>query len=158
MIALEVGAINGVDATLPWDGVKRTFDSWNKDHDLRSAMEHSVVWYFQEIARRVGLAAMRSWVERLDYGDRQIGEEVDLFWLDGPLTISPAEERRAAERWLIEGLRGESAVGIVGPLSRRELRNACRLRNATLGETLVVLQGDGPVYGEAGRVQLITVA
>jgi len=100
LISLEVGAIDGVDATLPWDGVRRTFDSWNQDHDLRSAMESSVVWYFQEIARRVGLARMTSWVERLDYGDRRVGEEVDLFWLEGPLTISPAEEVDFVDRLL----------------------------------------------------------
>ena len=30
------------------------YDEWAKDHTLRSAMKHSVVWYFQQIARRVG--------------------------------------------------------------------------------------------------------
>jgi len=117
MIALEVGAIDGVDATLPWDGVTRNFDSWNQDHDLRSAMENSVVWYFQEIARRIGLAAMTSWVERLDYGDRQIGEEVDLFWLDGPLTISPAEEVAFVDRLL----HGRLPVSDTTAMSVREI-------------------------------------
>ena len=39
---------------LPWDGVRRPREEWNRDQDLRSAMKHSVVWYYQELARRVG--------------------------------------------------------------------------------------------------------
>lgn len=141
MIALEVGAIDGVDATLPWDGVKRSFDSWNKDHDLRSAMANSVVWYFQEIARRVGLAAMRSWVERLDYGDRQIGEEVDLFWLEGPLTISPAEEVDFVDRLLSGRL----------PVSERTARSVREIVPAKVVGDVVVRGKTGTCVFDDGR-------
>ncbi len=141
MIALEVGAIDGVDATLPWDGVKRTFDSWNKDHDLRSAMENSVVWYFQEIARRVGLAAMRSWVERLDYGDRKVGEEVDLFWLDGPLTISPAEEVDFVDRLLSGRL----------PVSEQTARSVREIVPARVVGDVVVRGKTGTCVFDDGR-------
>lgn len=40
------------------------------------------------------------------------------------------------------------------PLTRRELRDACRLRNASLVDALAALQADGRVRVEAGRVHL----
>jgi hypothetical protein len=43
------------------------------------------------------------------------------------------------------------------PLTRRELRDTCRLRNATLVDTLAALQADGRVRVAAGHVQLVLV-
>ena len=36
-----------------------TIEAWNRDHDLRSAIRDSVVWYYQELARRVGPQRMQ---------------------------------------------------------------------------------------------------
>jgi beta-lactamase class D len=47
---------------------------------------------FQEIARRTGKERMREWLERLDYGNRDIGGGIDLFWLQGKLRISAMEQ------------------------------------------------------------------
>ena len=54
LIGLETGIITDKDFTLKWDGVKRSRDEWNKDHSLKTAIQYSVVWYYQELARRVG--------------------------------------------------------------------------------------------------------
>jgi beta-lactamase class D len=35
---------------------------------------------------------MAEWVARLDYGDAEVGDTVDRFWLDGPLEISALEQ------------------------------------------------------------------
>jgi len=95
LIGLETGVIPDERFTLEWDGVRRDFvEQWNRDHDLRSAMKHSVVWYYQEIARRVGEKRYREWLERLDYGNRDIGGGVDRFWLSpgGALRITPRQQ------------------------------------------------------------------
>ncbi len=102
LIALEEGVVSGVDMSLPWDGVERWLAPWNRDHDLRSAMKFSVVWYFQELARRIGEPAMERWLGVLEYGDRRIGDSVDSFWLEGPLSISAAEELEFVDR-LVDG-------------------------------------------------------
>ena len=47
--------------------------------------------------------------------------------------------------------------GAPAPLTRRELRDTCRLRNATLIDTLAALQADGRVRVASGRVQLALV-
>ena len=57
LIGLETGVIKDASYVLKWDGVRRPREEWNRDHDLRSAMRYSVVWYYQELARRVGPGA-----------------------------------------------------------------------------------------------------
>jgi beta-lactamase class D len=43
IVGLETGVIPDASFVLPWDGVRRPREEWNRDHDLRSAMRSSVV-------------------------------------------------------------------------------------------------------------------
>lgn len=92
LIGLETGVIAGEHFSLPWDGREHAIAAWNGNHDLRSAIRHSVVWFYQEVARRVGAARMRHWLNAFDYGDKNMGGAVDTFWLDDTLHISPREQ------------------------------------------------------------------
>ncbi|MFW6639267.1 penicillin-binding transpeptidase domain-containing protein [Nocardiopsis algeriensis] len=49
---------------------------------------------FQEAVRRVGHEQMAAWVDRFDYGSRDIGgaDAGDSFWLEGPLEVSAVEQ------------------------------------------------------------------
>lgn len=98
LIGLETGVITDERFTLPWDGQERQIAAWNRDHDLSSALDESVVWYYQEVARRIGHERMAEWLRRLDYGNATIGSEVDTFWLEGPLLITPREQLEFLER------------------------------------------------------------
>lgn len=91
LIGLETRTV-GPDTVFKWDGVERSRPEWNRDHDLESAFRNSVVWYYQEIARRVGVEAMQEYLDRFQYGNRRIGDAVDTFWFDGSLLISPDEQ------------------------------------------------------------------
>ena len=93
LVGLETGVITGERFALKWDGVKRDRAEWNRDTDLPAALKHSVVWFYQEVARRVGPRRMAAWVEKLGYGNRRIaGAPIDRFWLDGTLRISAIEQ------------------------------------------------------------------
>lgn len=91
LIALETGVADSPAFTLEWDGVERG-TSWDRDHDMASAFAVSAVWYYQELARRIGGARMAEWVEAADYGNADISGGVDSFWLNGELRISPREQ------------------------------------------------------------------
>lgn len=54
LIGLETGVIPDSNFVIKWDGKPEPFKEWERDHDLKSAIQFSVVWYFQELARRVG--------------------------------------------------------------------------------------------------------
>nr|WP_276604778.1 penicillin-binding transpeptidase domain-containing protein [Nannocystis sp. RBIL2] len=93
LIGLERGVLAGADATLKWDGVERGGSpEWDRDHDLGSALRDSTVWFFQEVARRIGAEAMRASLVAFAYGNADIGGGIDRFWLQGALRISPREQ------------------------------------------------------------------
>jgi beta-lactamase class D len=92
LIGLSVGAVNSVDTVLPYGGKPQPFDAWEKDMALREAIALSNVPIYQELARRVGLERMRDNVSKLGFGNGDIGETVDTFWLEGPLKISAVEQ------------------------------------------------------------------
>ena len=93
LIGLETGAID-LDTVLPWDGKKKYLRSWEQDHDLASAIRYSVVWYYQELARRVGEEKMQDYVDRFNYGNRDISGGLTTFWLSSSIKISPDEQIR----------------------------------------------------------------
>ncbi|WP_291374505.1 OXA-211 family carbapenem-hydrolyzing class D beta-lactamase [Acinetobacter sp. UBA6720] len=81
-----------INEVFKWDGQKRSFPAWEKDMTLGQAMQASAVPVYQELARRIGLDLMQKEVQRIGYGNQQIGTVVDNFWLVGPLQITPVQE------------------------------------------------------------------
>jgi len=55
-------------------------------------MSDSVVWFFQELARRIGKDRMQYYVDWVGYGNQDITGKIDSFWLDGNLRISQTEQ------------------------------------------------------------------
>lgn len=94
LIALETGAIPNEIAVLTWDGIRRSLPGWNRDLNMREAFKLSAVWFYQVLARRVGYERMQQWVARIGYGNQNIGseDEIDRFWLEGELRITPQEQ------------------------------------------------------------------
>ncbi|ENV3216926.1 OXA-24 family carbapenem-hydrolyzing class D beta-lactamase [Acinetobacter baumannii] len=80
-----------------WDGKKRTYPMWEKDMTLGEAMALSAVPVYQELARRIGLELMQKEVKRVNFGNTNIGTQVDNFWLVGPLKITPVQEVNFAD-------------------------------------------------------------
>jgi beta-lactamase class D len=100
IIALEIGVVADPDKDVfKWDGVVRAFPDWNKDHTMRTAIAASAVPVYQEIARRIGPERMKAYVDKLDYGNRDIGgAPIDYFWLGGNLRISPLQQIEFLDR------------------------------------------------------------
>ena len=95
LIGLSLGAVRDADEALPYRGPPRPFNpAWARDMGLGEAMPLSNVPIFQELARRIGPERMRQGIARLGYGNGEIGDQVDSFWLGGPLRISAAEQTR----------------------------------------------------------------
>ena len=90
--ALDSGVIKGVDEVIKYDGTARDYEAWRRDHTLASAMRYSVVWYFQEIAKRLGMGREEYYLRRLRYGNADPSSGLTTFWLGGSLRISPIEQ------------------------------------------------------------------
>ncbi len=97
LIALEMGVVADENFVVKWDSLtiprqSLAMPKWARDHDLRSAMRYSVVWYFQEVARRVGEENYRKYLKQIRYGNQDIAGGLDKFWLSSTLKISANEQ------------------------------------------------------------------
>ena len=113
LAGLDTGAVKDEYDVTRWDGVKRG-PAWDRDTDLAAGMRFSTVWFYQAMARRIGEARMREWIEKADYGNRDIGGAIDRFWLDGKLRISAVQQieflRRLADGALPFSARAQETV------------------------------------------------
>ncbi|NJK52763.1 MAG: class D beta-lactamase, partial [Leptolyngbyaceae cyanobacterium SU_3_3] len=94
LIALETGVISDEIDVLTWDGIPRKFPEWNRDLNMREAIKLSAIWFYQVLARRIGHDRMQQWVTQVGYGNQKIGNnnDIDKFWLQGALRITPQEQ------------------------------------------------------------------
>lgn len=102
-ISLETGAMPDEDFIIEWDQEQyplteypetSPFNEWRQDQNLRTGMQYSVVWFYTEVARRIGEEQMADWVERVGYGnmDTSAWLEPVPFWLGGSLEITSLEQ------------------------------------------------------------------
>ena len=99
LIALETGVIQNDVNILTWDGIERgladaPIDEWNQDLNMRLAFKYSAVWFYQVLARKIGHQRMQDFVTKIQYGNQNIGgkEDIDQFWLEGELSITPRQQ------------------------------------------------------------------
>ncbi|QEC67519.1 class D beta-lactamase [Panacibacter ginsenosidivorans] len=102
MVGIQTGRISGEKMIIPWDGIIRKFPNgdtataWNKDLTMEEAFKVSAVPYYQEVSRRIGKDTMQRWLDTLGYGSRykkfQITNNIDTFWLDNSLKVTPDEQ------------------------------------------------------------------
>jgi beta-lactamase class D len=94
LIGLETGVLDQEDVytLMKWNGTQHAFPAWNRDHTLASATRDSVVWYYQELAARIGPERMQAWLDKIGYGNRDISGGLTTFWLRSSIKISAREQ------------------------------------------------------------------
>ena len=86
--ALEQGLITPESNTVSWDGTVYSFEAWNQDQTLKSAMQGSVNWYFQTLDREAGT----DFFAEIGYGDCNFGDNSDSYWNGSGVKISALEQ------------------------------------------------------------------
>lgn len=138
LIGAESGYLSSADQPFyTWDGKQRSIAAWNKDLTLKEAFQASCVPAFQQLATKIGLPAMQSWIDKIEYGDHNLASGIDTFWLpvDGrkPILISPEEQARLMSKLMTGKL----------PFSQKSI--------ALLKEIMLVQKTDrGSLYGKTG--------
>ncbi|HUL77706.1 MAG TPA: penicillin-binding transpeptidase domain-containing protein [Vicinamibacteria bacterium] len=144
LIGLETGVIADAGFVIPWDGVKRDREEWNRDQTLASAIKVSAVWYYQELARRVGKERMQRLVSAIPYGNGDTSSGIDVFWLGRSLRISPDEQVAFLERLRVSKLPfTERSQAIVRGILVQERSGSFAYR----GKTGSCGGGTGPDHG-----------
>ncbi len=104
LIGLETGVIADEKMVIKWDGIKRSVEAWNKDMTMEEAFKVSCVPYYQEVARRIGKDTMKLWIDSIGYGNKNLGDKIDSFWLNNQLKISPDEQLGLMKRLYFDQL------------------------------------------------------
>ncbi len=141
IIAIETGIIENTETEFQWDSASYPYEAWWPEqwlgkHTMRSAIKFSVVPFYREIASRVGKERMQAFVDKFDYGNRDISSGEDNFWLNGSLSIS-AMEQVAFLRKFYENKLGVSseAIAAVKDILVQEETERYRLSAKTGGGT-----------------------
>lgn len=92
LFGLEEGVIAPDDSFMAWDGTNHPFEAWNGNQDLLSAMQSSVNWYFEEIDKQIGGAAIQDYIRKIGYGNEIVNANLSSYWMQGTLKISPIEQ------------------------------------------------------------------
>jgi len=129
LFGIESGILSSPDQPFwSWDSVSRDIVQWNKDLNLRESFQASCVPAFQNLARLIGEEKMKSWVDTLNYGDKNVSSGIDDFWLPRKnkesIKISPREQAMLLQR-LIKGEIPvkESSVDLLKELMRFKSTN-----------------------------------
>lgn len=106
LIALETGVASGLETRIAYDSARRPAEpywpqDWKQDQTLASAFQRSAAWYYQDLALRIGSEAYRGYLGHFGYGNCDVPEGSDNFWLGGPLAISPKEQATFLRRLLV---------------------------------------------------------
>src|SRR5215210_1785005 len=100
LIGLDTGVIPDAEFRIKWDAKKYPafdqdtppFSTWWQDQTLRTALKRSAVWYYRELALKVGEKRMKEYVDKLDYGNEDASGPLNGFWLNSSLKISADEQ------------------------------------------------------------------
>jgi len=154
LIALDTGVVTPM-TVMKWDGMEQDFKSWERDHTLDSAIKSSVVWFFQRAARAIGRERELEHLRAFDYGSRTFNGAVDVFWLNGDLTISPRQQLSFLERMFRYELpidrRHVDTVKAAMTMPRGKVSNASGVHDFALqwpGAIARLKTGNGTVNGE----------
>jgi beta-lactamase class D len=91
-------------------GYQTLLPEWRQAHMPASWMSYSVLWYSQEITKRLGSLRLKQYVDLLEYGNRDIsgdlGKDNGLLraWLSSSLKISPEEQAIFIKKLLMKAL------------------------------------------------------
>lgn len=99
IIALETGVIQNDSVIFKWNGEKRNFKKWQEDLTFKKAFQVSCVPCYQEVARKIGVNRMKTYLKKLNYPGMVFDTlTIDNFWLQGKSKISQMQQIDFLER------------------------------------------------------------
>lgn len=97
-IALETNAIKDDNEIIRWDGKIREFQgkpvaAWNRDTDLKDAYRNSTIWFYVDLAKRIGFRNYKKYLQKCHYGNGKIANDSDGdFWNYGDFAVTPINQ------------------------------------------------------------------
>lgn len=86
-MAFDAKVLRDENSVLKWDGKRETREVLNRDHNAKTWMRDSVVWFSQRLTPQIGESRIKKYLEKFEYGNRDISAGLTQAWL-----LSPSEK------------------------------------------------------------------
>lgn len=114
LLGLQYGVLKDGTSVMNYNGREYPVSDWNGNLTLQAAFRSSCIWYFRQVIDSVGEEKVKNMLDELGYGNGDVSEwkgsqanpmeELNGFWLDSSLKISPYEQVLVLEK-IFEGNR-----------------------------------------------------
>lgn len=98
VIAFDSGILKDENQVLKWNGKKDGREVANKDHNAKTWMSDSIVWFSQRITAKLGKPKFQKYLNKFNYGNKDILAGITEAWLVSPAAPTPALKISAYEQ------------------------------------------------------------
>ncbi len=97
VMAFDSGVLKDENTVLKWDGKKRELKTHNQDHNGKTWMRDSVIWFSQDVSKKMGKKKLQKYLKDFDYGNQDLSGGLTTAWIlraddKGALKISANEQ------------------------------------------------------------------
>lgn len=98
VMAFDSGILKDENEVLKWDGEINEREVANQDHDARSWMKDSIVWFSQRLTPQLGEEKFKAYLKAFGYGNEDLSGGITEAWLVRPDATIPALKISAYEQ------------------------------------------------------------
>ncbi len=98
VMAFDSEALKDENQVLKWNGVKQVREESNHDHNAKTWMRDSIVWFSQRITQKLGQKKFQNYLNDFDYGNKDISAGIKEAWLISPSDKKPGLKISAYEQ------------------------------------------------------------
>lgn len=97
LIALENKIIIDEHEVIKWDGTPnelfgKPYPIWDRDTDLKEAYKNSTIWFYVDLAEKIGRKKYKKIFNKIQYGNNNLTESGTDFWNYGNFGVSPKNQ------------------------------------------------------------------
>jgi beta-lactamase class D len=84
VIAFDAGSLKDENQVLKWDGTKNEREVANHDHNAKTWMRDSIVWFSQRLTPQIGEERLKKYLHAFHYGNEDMSAGITVAWLVPP--------------------------------------------------------------------------
>lgn len=107
LFALEEKIITPNNSVIKCENKNQPIEAWNNDQNLETAIRDSVNWYFNSLDNKQGKRTIKKYINKINYGNKDISGNINTYWLESSLKISAIEQVELFSQFLTNKLKFE---------------------------------------------------
>lgn len=84
VMAFDSGILKDENVILKWNGKKEVREESNHDHNAKTWMRDSIVWFSQRLTPKLGKAKLQNYLNKFNYGNKDLSAGIKQAWLVSP--------------------------------------------------------------------------